>query len=94
VEDFPTRLRRLREAKGITPYRLAQLTGLSKQGVLNLERSDADPRLSTLWRLAEALGVHPAELLPGAHRPGTSQPSGVDRKRGLRGKRKPCRKVK
>jgi transcriptional regulator with XRE-family HTH domain len=40
----------------MTPYRLAQLTGLSKQGVLNLEGSTSDPKLSTICKLAQALG--------------------------------------
>jgi len=71
MKGFGARLREIRESKGITPYRLAQLTGLSKQGVLNLEMKDADPKLSTLVKLAEALGVQPQDLLPaqtqGAH---------------------------
>jgi transcriptional regulator with XRE-family HTH domain len=62
---FGGRLRRLREQKGISPYRLAQLTGLSEQGALNLEEPGADPKLSTIVRLAGALGVPPWELLPG-----------------------------
>jgi transcriptional regulator with XRE-family HTH domain len=64
VSDFGKRLRTIREAKGITLYRLAHLTGLSKQGVINLEDEDADPKLSTLIKLAEALNVKPWELLP------------------------------
>jgi transcriptional regulator with XRE-family HTH domain len=65
VEDFATRLRRARKTKGVTPYRLAQLTGLSKQGIYNLEKHGADPHLSTVLKLAEALDVHPLSLLPG-----------------------------
>jgi transcriptional regulator with XRE-family HTH domain len=57
VEDFAARLRRIREAKGITPYRLAKLTGLSRVGVLKLERPGVDPKLSTVVKLAEALDV-------------------------------------
>jgi transcriptional regulator with XRE-family HTH domain len=48
----------------MSPYRLARLTGLSKQGVLNLEAEDADPKLSTIVKLAEALKLSPHDLLP------------------------------
>jgi transcriptional regulator with XRE-family HTH domain len=83
MHDLAKRLRTLRKAKGISPYRLAQLTGLSKQGVLNLEADGADPKVSTLLKLAEALGVEPWKLLAGEptstpvdqrHDPATSTP--------------------
>jgi transcriptional regulator with XRE-family HTH domain len=76
VEQFSSRLRRLRESRGITSYRLAQLTGLSKQGAINLEQAGADPKLSTVLRLAEALGVEPCELLPAPAGAGKSRPRG------------------
>src|SRR5262249_61232200 len=63
--DSATHFKRLRERRGLSLYRLAQLAGLSKQGVINLEEPGADPKLSTLDKLAEALGVKPWELLPG-----------------------------
>jgi transcriptional regulator with XRE-family HTH domain len=66
VIDFAKRLKQTREAKGMTPYRLAQLTGLSKQGVLNLEQSGADPKLSTIIKLADALDVPATDLLASA----------------------------
>jgi transcriptional regulator with XRE-family HTH domain len=66
MTDFAARLKKVRESAGMTPYRLAQLTGLSKQGALNLEQPGADPKLSTLVKLAEALGVNVRDLLPGA----------------------------
>ena len=69
MDGFPKRFRRLREAQGLTHYRLAQRTGLTQQGLINLEQPDADPKLSTLLRLAQALGVNPAALVPGADLP-------------------------
>src|SRR4051794_36058117 len=85
MSDFGGRLRAAREAKGMTSYRLAQLTGLSKQGVLNLEADGADPKLRTLLKLAEALGVKPWELLPGWESPpgGGRTPSAPDGLVGL-----------
>jgi transcriptional regulator with XRE-family HTH domain len=64
VNDFARRLRRLREAQEVTSYWLAQATGLSKQGALNLEMEDADPKLSTILKFATALGVSPHDFLP------------------------------
>jgi transcriptional regulator with XRE-family HTH domain len=65
MSDFAKRLRRLRTAKGLSANALAELTGLSLQGVLNLGAGGSDPKLSTVVKLAEALGVGPWELLPG-----------------------------
>jgi transcriptional regulator with XRE-family HTH domain len=64
MSDFPRRLKRVREAQGVSLYWLAHATGLSKQGVINLEAEDADPKLSTLLKLANSLGVSPHDLLP------------------------------
>jgi transcriptional regulator with XRE-family HTH domain len=64
VPDFASHLRRLREEKGITRYRLAKLAGLSIEGACRLEEAGSDPKLSTLFKLAPALGVEPAELVP------------------------------
>jgi transcriptional regulator with XRE-family HTH domain len=81
VRDFADRLRRFREAKGITQYRLAQLSGLSKEGISKLEEGATDPRLSTLQKLAAALGVPVARLvadrLPAGRPP--AEPDAVDR---------------
>ena len=63
--NFARHFKRLREARGVTAYQLAQRTGLSQQGILNLELAGADPKLSTVHKLAEALGLEPWELLPG-----------------------------
>jgi transcriptional regulator with XRE-family HTH domain len=64
--DFAAHLRRLREARGITRYRLAKLSGISSEGVGKLERPGSDPKLSTLFKLAAGLGVAPADLIPGS----------------------------
>lgn len=66
------RVRALRLMRGLTQARLAELAGVSRSLVSNLERNDyngdraADPTLSTVYRLAGALHVPPAALLPGA----------------------------
>ena len=60
--SFSKRVRRLREQKGLTWYRLAKLCGISKQGLAKLEQPGNDPKLSTLHKLAKALGVSLDEL--------------------------------
>jgi transcriptional regulator with XRE-family HTH domain len=57
MADFSGRLRAVRRARGLSRYRVAKLTGLSKQGVSNLELPGANPTLDTLTLLARALGV-------------------------------------
>ncbi|SDS43431.1 helix-turn-helix domain-containing protein [Corynebacterium timonense] len=65
------RLKTLRRMRGLTQRRLAELSGLSRSLISNLERNhynsarSADPTLSTLYRIAHALHVPPAALLPG-----------------------------
>lgn len=66
------RVKTIRVMRGLTQTRLAELAGVSRSLISNLERNDyngaraADPTLSTVYRLAAALYVPPAALLPGA----------------------------
>ena len=64
LPQFANRLRDLRKQAGMTQDQLAERSRLSVTMVQNLERpSDAgNPRLTTLWALAEALDV-PVEKL-------------------------------
>jgi transcriptional regulator with XRE-family HTH domain len=64
MNRFGTHLRRLREQRGMTRYRLAKLSGISPEGVGKLERPGSDPKLSTLYKVAAALGVRVCDLLP------------------------------
>lgn len=77
AKAFGHRLQRLRKERDLSQIDLAQRAGLAPNSVklLELGRSSKDvdsehrpgnPRLQTIYRLAEALGVAPAELLPGA----------------------------
>ncbi|RRQ06435.1 hypothetical protein CXF35_10600, partial [Corynebacterium bovis] len=64
------RLRELRLRAGLTQAELADLSGVTRNHISGLEagpRQDGrsvDPRLSTLYRLAAALGVPPAAVFP------------------------------
>jgi transcriptional regulator with XRE-family HTH domain len=61
--QFGATLRRLREAAGLTQEQLGARCGMDLSAVSRLERGHRNPRLSTLVRLAGALGVPPAALL-------------------------------
>jgi transcriptional regulator with XRE-family HTH domain len=61
---FGKQLRALRKQRDWTRYRLSKLSGVSGEGIRKLERQGADPRLSTILKLAAALGVSPRELVP------------------------------
>ena len=64
MKNFATHLSRLRLQRQMTRYRLAQLSGISKEGISKLEQSGSDPKLSTLVKLARGLDVQTCELLP------------------------------
>jgi transcriptional regulator with XRE-family HTH domain len=51
------RLAAAREAAGVTQYRLAQLTGLTKQTISKVEKDETAPTWQTVVLLAKALGV-------------------------------------
>lgn len=60
---FGVNLRRERERRGLSQERLGFLSGLHRTEVSLLERGQRDPRLSTIARLANGLGVPPSALL-------------------------------
>lgn len=70
--NLSARLRSVRAMRGLSQVRLAELAGVSRSLVSNLERNQynddrsADPTISTIYRLAYALRVPPAILLPAA----------------------------
>ena len=55
-------LQQLREIRGWTQQKLAQLAGVPRPTVANLESGSANPTLSVLLRIAAALQVSLAEL--------------------------------
>ena len=62
-EGFPTRLRRLREARRMSRRTLSELCGLSKSMIAVYERGEADPSAATLCLLADHFGVSTDYLL-------------------------------
>jgi putative transcriptional regulator len=51
------KLRELREERGLTQERLAELVGLSRQSIISLERGRFLPSVETALRLSAALDV-------------------------------------
>jgi transcriptional regulator with XRE-family HTH domain len=62
-------IRRLRRARELSQEALAAIAGVNPKHLSEIERANKDPRATTVIRLAEALGLTPAELY--AHTEGT-----------------------
>lgn len=56
-------LRRLRKANGLSLERLAELSGVSRAMLGQIETAKSVPTVSLLWRVADALGVPVATLV-------------------------------
>jgi transcriptional regulator with XRE-family HTH domain len=57
------RLKRLRTLNALTQAELAEKAELTTAAVARIERDEAEPRPSTLRKLAGALDVQPRELI-------------------------------
>jgi transcriptional regulator with XRE-family HTH domain len=60
-------LRRLRTLNALTQAQLAERAGLTRSAVQRAERDQTEPHMTTLRKLADALGVHPRELVEGSN---------------------------
>jgi transcriptional regulator with XRE-family HTH domain len=60
------KLKRERTLSALTQEELAEKAGLTTATVARIERDEAEPRPSTLRKLAAALGVQPRELVEGS----------------------------
>jgi transcriptional regulator with XRE-family HTH domain len=63
VVHIGERLRQLRERKALRQEDLAELAGVGKNTVNRIEKNRTEPHMTTVRKLAEALGVDPAELV-------------------------------
>ncbi len=59
------KLREWRLAKVMTQEELAKLSGATEATISRLETGQHEARISTVRRLAEALGITPQELIAG-----------------------------
>lgn len=62
---LPTRLKDARTKKGLSLEAVANLSGVSRSMVSQIERGESSPTISTLWNLTRALQVDFAGLLEG-----------------------------
>lgn len=60
---FGRRLRELRVARGVSQEALAAQAGLDRTYVSSCERGKRNISILNIYKLAEALDTHPAELL-------------------------------
>ncbi|HEX7153249.1 MAG TPA: helix-turn-helix transcriptional regulator [Thermoanaerobaculia bacterium] len=60
--EFGARVRELRVKRDLTQEQLAESAGMNVVQLSNLERGANEPKLSTILRLAQALGVTLAEF--------------------------------
>ncbi|WP_248488613.1 helix-turn-helix domain-containing protein [Tsukamurella sp. PLM1] len=69
-DSLGRRLVTVRKARGLSQEKLAELAGIHRNQVSNIERNVSsndgvsDPHMSTVYRLAAALDVPPSMLLP------------------------------
>ncbi len=64
-EQLAARVRHLRRAQGVTQRELAKRAGISRATLARIEGETATPDLSTLAKLADALGVEVGDLFRG-----------------------------
>jgi transcriptional regulator with XRE-family HTH domain len=69
------RIRELRKERGLSQVKLAVMADMDPATLNRLERGTGNPNLKTLERVADALGVEVAALLPKAHGPSSPEPS-------------------
>lgn len=60
---FGTAVREIRLEKGLSQESLAERAGLHRTYVGGIERGERNPGLINIVRIAQALGVTPAELM-------------------------------
>lgn len=59
---FGDRVRQLREQKGFTKTSLADIMGIERQDVYKIERGIRNATLETIFMIAAALEISPADL--------------------------------
>lgn len=55
--------RRARLEKGLSQEQVAERMGIDRAYISGLERGERNPTATTIWHLAKALGVEPADLM-------------------------------
>ena len=53
----------LRVQKGLTQESLSGLAGIARSHLAALEKGEKVARIDTIWRIADALGIKPSDLI-------------------------------
>jgi transcriptional regulator with XRE-family HTH domain len=69
LDTFAANLRRLRQERGLSQERLAHAADLNMTHVAKIERSEREPGVRTVAKLATALQVSAGELFEGIDGP-------------------------
>jgi transcriptional regulator with XRE-family HTH domain len=56
------RVRQARSSRGLTAHQLAELTGVTRSFISQIERGQASPSVTTMYRIAHALGLSLGDL--------------------------------
>lgn len=67
-ESFRATLREIRESKGISQEKLAELSELDRTYISLVERGKRVPLLTTMVKIAKGLGIPLSELIVGAEK--------------------------
>lgn len=74
LDVFAANVRRLREERGLTQERLAELSDLHMTDIARIETQGRDPGVKVLAKIAHGLDVPTSELLEGVkHQPPDQQ---------------------
>lgn len=63
IEHTADRLRKARQAKGLTQSEVAKKAGISENHYAQIERAEKNPTLSTFKSIIKAIGVSSSEIL-------------------------------
>ena len=62
-EAFGEAVRQVRAERGLSQEQAALDGGIDRAYLGHIERATKNPTLATIWKVADALGVQPSELL-------------------------------
>jgi transcriptional regulator with XRE-family HTH domain len=68
LEELGRRVAALRDERGLSQERLAELSGIDRTHIGTLEHGNSEMSVLKVWQLAKGLDVDPADLVRGLDR--------------------------
>lgn len=62
INAFAKRIKALRKEKGLSQYQLALEADIDRSQIILIEKGEINTTISTIYALADALGVKPKDL--------------------------------